>query len=60
MPSDSAAKQSDGRGQFLLKDGVWNLANEQMKERNAQAFLRVDDDCKFRSNFARASLMVAL
>jgi hypothetical protein len=49
-----------GGEQFSLRDGVWNLANEQMTERNAQAFLRVDDGCKFRSNFARASLMLAL
>ena len=26
------------------KDGVWNLQNEQTKERTAQAFLRVDDE----------------
>lgn len=30
--------------EFTLKDGVWNLINEQTKERTAQAFLRVDDD----------------
>ncbi|KIJ29669.1 hypothetical protein M422DRAFT_36884, partial [Sphaerobolus stellatus SS14] len=30
--------------QFSLKDGVWNLTNEQSKERTAQAFLRVSDD----------------
>jgi pre-mRNA-processing factor 8 len=30
--------------QFSLKDGVWNLTNEQTKERTAQAFLRVSDD----------------
>eukprot|EP01094_Clydonella_sp_ATCC50884_P020124 TRINITY_DN4106_c0_g1_i1.p2 TRINITY_DN4106_c0_g1~~TRINITY_DN4106_c0_g1_i1.p2 ORF type:complete len:2322 (-),score=1069.03 TRINITY_DN4106_c0_g1_i1:351-7316(-) len=29
--------------QFLHKDGVWNLQNENTKERTAQAFLRVDD-----------------
>lgn len=29
--------------QFTLKDGVWNLTNEQTKERTAQAFLRVSD-----------------
>ncbi|KAG0700703.1 NUC071 domain-containing protein [Suillus ampliporus] len=27
-----------------LKDAVWNLTNEQMKERTAQVFLRVSDD----------------
>src|ERR1700678_1455180 len=32
--------------QFSLKDVVWNLTNEQMKERTAQAFLRVSDDGK--------------
>ena len=30
--------------QFSLKDGAWNLTNEQTKERTAQAFLRVSDD----------------
>ncbi|KAH6911378.1 pre-mRNA-processing-splicing factor [Coprinopsis sp. MPI-PUGE-AT-0042] len=30
--------------QFSLKDSVWNLTNEQTKERTAQAFLRVSDD----------------
>eukprot|EP00976_Prorocentrum_cordatum_P096264 1190496-Prorocentrum_minimum.AAC.5 len=29
---------------FASKDGVWNLQNEQTKERTAQAFVRVDDD----------------
>jgi pre-mRNA-processing factor 8 len=33
--------------QFSLKDAVWNLTNEQTKERTAQAFLRVSDDGKF-------------
>ncbi len=28
----------------MAKDGVWNLQNENSKERTAQAFLRVDDD----------------
>jgi pre-mRNA-processing factor 8 len=32
--------------QCSLKDVVWNLTNEQTKERNAQAFLRVSDDGK--------------
>lgn len=27
--------------QFTLKEGCWNLSNEQTKERTAQAFLRV-------------------
>jgi len=30
--------------QFSLKDAVWNLTNEQTKERTAQAFLRVSDE----------------
>ncbi|KAF8891911.1 U5-snRNA binding site 2 of PrP8-domain-containing protein, partial [Gymnopilus junonius] len=30
--------------QFSLKDAVWNLTNEQTKERTAQAFLRVSND----------------
>ena len=30
--------------EFTLNEGVWNLINEQTKERTAQAFLRVDDD----------------
>ena len=29
---------------FAQRDGVWNLQNEQTKERTAQAFLRVDDE----------------
>jgi pre-mRNA-processing factor 8 len=33
-----------GGEQFSLKDSVWNLTNEQTKERTAQAFLRVSDD----------------
>jgi pre-mRNA-processing factor 8 len=33
-----------GVEQFSLKDAVWNLTNEQTKERTAQAFLRVSDD----------------
>ncbi|KAH8824952.1 NUC071 domain-containing protein [Flagelloscypha sp. PMI_526] len=33
-----------GGEQFSLKDAVWNLSNEQTKERTAQAFLRVSDD----------------
>ncbi|KAF7291692.1 Pre-mrna-processing-splicing factor 8 [Mycena chlorophos] len=33
--------------QFSLKDAVWNLTNEQTKERTAQAFLRVSDDGEF-------------
>ena len=38
-------RQMNGE-QFSLKDGVWNLTNEQTKERTAQAFLRVSDDGK--------------
>lgn len=30
--------------EFTLKDGVWNLVNEQNKERTAQAYLRVDQE----------------
>ncbi|CEI92409.1 Putative U5 snRNP complex subunit Spp42 [Rhizopus microsporus] len=30
--------------EFTLKDGVWNLINEQTKERTAQAYLRVDQE----------------
>eukprot|EP01111_Echinosteliopsis_oligospora_P011820 TRINITY_DN3982_c0_g1_i2.p1 TRINITY_DN3982_c0_g1~~TRINITY_DN3982_c0_g1_i2.p1 ORF type:complete len:1423 (+),score=334.26 TRINITY_DN3982_c0_g1_i2:290-4270(+) len=30
--------------EFTHKDGVWNLQNENTKERTAQAFLRVDED----------------
>jgi pre-mRNA-processing factor 8 len=33
-----------GGEQFSLKDAVWNLTNEQSKERTAQAFLRVSDE----------------
>ena len=29
--------------QFMMSDGVWNLQNEQTKERTAQAFLRVSE-----------------
>ncbi|KAJ7059822.1 U5-snRNA binding site 2 of PrP8-domain-containing protein [Mycena amicta] len=32
------------REQFSLKDAVWNLTNEQMKEQTAQAFLCVSDE----------------
>ena len=30
--------------EFTQKDGVWNLQNEETKERTAQCFLRVDDE----------------
>ena len=30
--------------EFSLRDGVWNLVNEQSKERTAQAYLRVDEE----------------
>ena len=33
-----------GGEQFSLKDAMWNLTNEQTKERTAQAFLRVSDE----------------
>ncbi|KAJ1967880.1 hypothetical protein IWQ62_001577, partial [Dispira parvispora] len=36
--------------EFSLRDGVWNLINEQTKERTAQAFLRVDDESLQRFN----------
>ncbi|KAL4062679.1 pre-mRNA-processing-splicing factor 8 [Scleroderma citrinum] len=32
--------------QFLLKDAVWNLTNEQTKEHTAQAFLCISDEDK--------------
>ena len=54
-----------GGEQFSLKDAVWNLTNEQTKERTAQAFLRVSDEGAFgccnssfqipKSNFSQAS-----
>jgi hypothetical protein len=34
---DSAKIRTMGVGQFSLKDAVWNLTNEQTKERTAQA-----------------------
>lgn len=37
--------------QYSLKDAVWNLTNEQTKERTAQAFLRVSDDGKFHRTY---------
>ena len=40
------------------KDGVWNLQNEQTKERTAVAFLRVDDEhMKIFENRVRQILM---
>ena len=42
-----------GGEQFSLKDAVWNLTNEQTKERTAQAFLHVSDDGKFCSSFQK-------
>ena len=40
------------------KDGVWNLQNEQTKERIAMAFLRVDDEhMKVFENHVRQILM---
>ena len=40
------------------KDGVWNLQNEQTKERIAMAFLRVDDEhMKLFENRVRRILM---
>ncbi|KAJ3204221.1 Pre-mRNA-processing-splicing factor 8 [Entophlyctis luteolus] len=36
--------------EFTLNEGVWNLINEQTKERTAQAFLRVDDESLQRFN----------
>jgi pre-mRNA-processing factor 8 len=49
-----------GGEQFSLKDAVWNLTNEQTKERTAQAFLRVSDDGEFYSNIARVSVMTCV
>jgi pre-mRNA-processing factor 8 len=44
--------------QFTLNEGVWNLINDQTKERTAQAFLRVDEDSMARfSNRVRQILM---
>jgi pre-mRNA-processing factor 8 len=40
-----------GGEQFSLKDAVWNLTNEQTKERTAQAFLRVSDEGQAIYNF---------
>lgn len=42
--------------QFSLKDGVWNLTNEQTKERTAQAFLRVSDDGPYNGAYCFTSL----
>ena len=36
--------------EFSMKDGVWNLVNEETKERTAQAFLRVDQESMDRFN----------
>jgi len=46
--------------EFQHKDGVWNLQNEQTKERTAQAFLRVDEDSLNRfENRVRMILMAS-
>jgi hypothetical protein len=43
---------------FGSKDGVWNLQNEQTKERTAMAYLRVDDEhMKVFENRVRQILM---
>lgn len=47
-------------GEFVNKDGVWNLQNETTKERTAQAFLRVDEDSLKRfENRVRMILMAS-
>ena len=44
--------------EFSLKEGVWNLVNDQTKERTAQAFLRVtEDDIQKFNNRIRSILM---
>ncbi|KAJ3320388.1 Pre-mRNA-processing-splicing factor 8 [Boothiomyces sp. JEL0866] len=44
--------------EFTLNEGVWNLINEETKERTAQAFLRVDEECVTRfQNRVRQILM---
>jgi pre-mRNA-processing factor 8 len=44
-----------GGEQFSLKDAVWNLTNEQTKERTAQAFLRVSDEGQAHCNHCSPS-----
>ncbi|KAK7048243.1 NUC071 domain-containing protein [Favolaschia claudopus] len=44
--------------QFSLKDAVWNLTNEQTKERTAQAFLRVSDEVLMSSGSTTFSKIV--
>jgi pre-mRNA-processing factor 8 len=45
---------------FTLQDGVWNLVDENSKERTAQAYLRVDDEGVARfSDRIRGLLMTA-
>jgi pre-mRNA-processing factor 8 len=51
--------RTTGGEQFSLKDAVWNLTNEQTKERTAQAFLCVSDDGKFQSSCSLASVIFA-
>jgi len=46
-----------GGEQFSLKDAVWNLTNEQMKERTAQALLHVSDDGKSLSSWMHISAL---
>jgi pre-mRNA-processing factor 8 len=48
-----------GGEQFSLKDALWNLTNEQIKERTAQAFLPVSDDGKFQSSCSLALVIFA-
>ncbi|KAJ3106936.1 Pre-mRNA-processing-splicing factor 8, partial [Phlyctochytrium planicorne] len=45
--------------EFTLKEAVWNLINEQTKERTAQAFLRVDDDSLAKFNNRIRQILMA-
>ncbi|KAK9710766.1 pre-mRNA-splicing factor 8, partial [Basidiobolus ranarum] len=46
--------------EFSLSDGVWNLINEETKERTAQAYLRVDEESQAKfHNRVRQILMAS-
>ena len=45
--------------EFTLNEGVWNLINEQTKERTAQAYLRVDDDSLAKFNNRIRQILMA-
>ncbi|KAL7751467.1 Pre-mRNA-processing-splicing factor 8 [Sorochytrium milnesiophthora] len=45
--------------EFTLRDGIWNLINEQTKERTAQAFLRVDDESLSKFNNRVRQILMA-